>query len=746
MKQVVRRARPHVMAVGVTLALVTPSVASARKLVFVETWENGTSAWRTQMANGGDCKGWPECGQSIRVRDHDGANGRDVNTCSGKYINVPRAYAGWDSGNVNVTGGVVQAGNTFHNAQFPVVLGDRLCIVAWVRAWDEGGNGAGPYVGINYTGAHGVVDAGHDHCTHYMIGPPVWVGGVLTPQGDPEAGCTWRTTGRQPPYGTMTPVITDGLWHRYKNAFQVNAGDVIDWRIWSPELPANTSWNNDGLLYGQPRLLLFGKPPERADVPAGTPPIVHDADFGDVLVFKAEDAGENACPTDAELDALPWASDHAACEGGRICTTRVAALPAGDRTPARPGNTANLCIGCTAAFGAAPPGQGVCTETSPFCVGADGLRGGTCQPCGGDATSGADPTTKCAADKPTCFTEGASFGACGKCVDNTSCSAPAHPGPNCDVTSGACFACAADWGSGQPNACPETAPRCDPFTKLCVKCAWNDECSGPDHPGPLCHVATGQCTTCASDFGAPGGPTTCLADFPLCLTAPMNGEPVGVCGRCTSSADCVNPAGKTTHHGTMCDPGTGACGKCDGDRGVSWTHYGCIEEATPTCRPDGACGKCTSDADCTNPTGKKIHAFSRCNVATGVCEGPPADVPKCDGDMGTSTTANACADPAAAVCRPDGMCTKCVSDADCLNPPGVKLHARSVCDLATGSCSQGGEAEVPAAVGNEPWVGDGCICSSLPARNGRAAFGAAGVALAAVLLGLRRARRQGRSS
>jgi len=155
-------------------------------MVFGETWENGTASWRTQRNNGSDCKGWPTCpfdaatmpgappqmlANTIFVKNGDGDGGRDNGTCSGKYVHIPRSYAGYDAGNLNVVGGVTQ-GAVYRNAQFVANGGDRMCVVAWVRAFPEANPFAGPMVGINYTGSHGVVDAGHNHGTHWMIGAP----------------------------------------------------------------------------------------------------------------------------------------------------------------------------------------------------------------------------------------------------------------------------------------------------------------------------------------------------------------------------------------------------------------------------------------------------------------------------------------------------------------------------------------------------------------------------------------------
>jgi hypothetical protein len=434
-------------------------------------------------------------------------------------------YAGWDAANVAVTGGVNQGGTIYKNAQFPVAAGDRLCMVAWVRAYPEGGAEAGPYVGINYTGSHGVVDAGHNHGTHYVIGS------MAT---DPANTSGWSLTPRNS-YGAMTQVQKDGVWHRYASSFAVDTKDVSDQRRFSPELTGIT-WTADNIVYGQPRLMLFGKAPERADSQSLSylPAIDNGADFGDVYVWKAEAGDASACPSDADLDALEFASDKVTCAGETVCVSKTAPLPATDRQPAYPGNVAFYCSGCTDSFGAAPGGT-TCGATKPFCTGK-GRKGGTCAPCGGDAASSLDATTRCAADAPTC----AAAGSCGKCATSADCvnadpSVRVHVGPTCDDASGACFACTSDHGQGDP--------------------------------------------TTACRVGAP-----------------------------------------------LCDAASGLCGKCDGDADVSSGVFGCKGQ-TPTCRTDGVCAKCASDADCVNPAGVRLHARSSCNLGTGVCEGAPAPVP-----------------------------------------------------------------------------------------------------------------------
>jgi hypothetical protein len=551
MKRSARRVGAALAVIGVLLG--APEIAGARTLVFAETWENGTAAWRTALNNGGDCKGFPTCPfqpamcgptfpsalmeNTIQLRDGDGEGGRDANTCSGKYVNIPRPYAGYDAGNVFVTGGVTQAGITYKNAQFPVVLNDKLCMVAWIRAYNEDNDEAGPYIGINYTGAHGVVDAGHNHCTHFVIGSMT---------EDPAVYCNWRT-GRTG-YGAMTQVIKDGAWHRYKASFAVNASDLQDWRLFSPEFPPDTTWVNDKLIYGQPRLSLFGMPPERLDVaPAtGAPAIQNGADFGDVYVFKAETAAEDPCPTDAELDSLPFASDHACGPNMLTCKSSVAAVPAGARTPAQPGNNAYRCWGCETSFGAGS-GPTSCPEATPLCVGI-GATGGTCSACASDEGVG-DPATRCAAPNPMCRPGGA----CGRCAADADCaSGGAHGGPSCNPASGACFACTAEFGGAAPTACTQAAPHCNTATGACGKCTSNADCVGSS-AGAFCDPGTGACAKCDGDVDVSTTAYGCTDPG-----APTCNATTGLCGACASDADCVNPPGLRLHSHVGCD-GAGRC-------------------------------------------------------------------------------------------------------------------------------------------------------------------------------------------
>ena len=333
--------------------------AEARRMVFGETWENGTASWRTQRNNGSDCKGWPTCpfdagtmpgappqmlANTIFVKNGDGDGGRDNGTCSGKYIHIPRSYAGYDAGNLNVVGGITQ-GAVYRNAQFVANGGDRMCVVAWVRAFPEADPFAGPMVGINYTGSHGVVDAGHNHGTHWMIGPL---------DTDPANFGNWSLTPRTS-YGPQTQLIQDGKWHRYTAKFMISPSELNDSRRFNPEL-GGEGWNADGIVYGQPRLSLYGRPPERRDVPDWVPAIQNGADFGDVFFFKAENAAEDPCPPAAELDLLDYGSDHIDCGPGKLCKDKVSPLPAGDRSAAQANNVSFYCAGCNDAFGAAAPG------------------------------------------------------------------------------------------------------------------------------------------------------------------------------------------------------------------------------------------------------------------------------------------------------------------------------------------------------------------------------------------------------
>ena len=645
---------------GVLVAVLGFSApAHARKMVFAETWQNGTSNWRTHLANGGDCKGWPTCpftpaivkpafpaglmSNDILVRDHNGAGNRDVNVCNGQYVHIPVEYAGWDAGNYVATGGVNVAGTQFNNTQFPVQPGDKVCMVAWIRAYADNQGEAGPYIGINYTGPHGVVDAGHNHGTHFVIGS------MAT---DPADGNGWVNTPRNS-YGAMTQVNKDGQWHRYKASFMVDSKDTSGPRDMSPEFQAlnpvptwatTDAWEASGGTaknhdYAQPRLLLFGKNTVRLDSQSYSylPPVMSGADFGDVYAFKS-DAAEDPCPTEAELDAMLFASDKTACGTGTVCKQRTVALPAGDCsdrnggaparcTPAFTNNNVYYCAGCSSSFGAAPSDT-TCTATKPFCNDI-GMKGGTCTPCAGDASSAAAANVRCAATNPTCMTvAGDTQGSCGKCADDTACvndsGSAAHVGPSCNKDSGACFSCLTDFGVGDAgSACTAAAPVCDTATGHCGTCTDNTQCAGGSaHGGPFCDAVSGSCVTCQADFGAEVASTTCPEGTPHCN---VGNDSAGVCGKCTQNSDCANGDGSSTHGGPLCNVDTGLCAKCDGDAEVSQSAYGC-KAGAPTCGASGACSKCGSDDDCKNPDGTRLHAKSKCDHRAGVCVGPPAAV------------------------------------------------------------------------------------------------------------------------
>ena len=658
-----RRLRAGVVSIGLLFAVSFTGSAQARELVFAETWENGMIAWRTLANNGGDCKGWPQCnipGATAAMPPGMAANPMVIKDsaggeCGGKYLRIPWQVAGDnDGGNVVVTGGVNNNGDIRKNAQFKVTPGDRLCVVAWVRNYPEvgalAGSWAGPYVGINYTGAHGIVDAGHNHGTHWVIGP-FGDGAHDTAGDDPQ----WPLTRRQS-YPNIVQTVRDGQWHRYKTDFVVgtNPYDTFDSRRFSPELGAGQTWaTTDTNVYAQPRLSLFGKP---GDGSAAFPytrsnvnqvNVTKDGDFGDIFFFRATAAPEMPCPTDAELDALAYSSDHVVCGAGKACIEKVAALPATSApagTPAYPGNKAYTCMGCNTPFGGTP-GVQTCGETTPFCLNATAPKGGDCAACTNDAGGTGEAATRCAAANPLCKPDGA----CGKCTADDACSdAALHAGPSCNAGTGECFKCATDQGIGAPaGQCTKDKPRCDAATGLCGKCTTNADCANPDgttiHGGPVCDPGSGTCVSCSADFGGPAGPTTCAEATPHCdVAAPVSGR----CSKCATNADCVNPTGKSVHAGPVCAADKGLCGKCDGDQEVSQGPYGCKGD-TPTCSKDGACIKCKSDDDCVNPEGVRLHARASCNTGTGVCEGKEAPVPGVSGSGDESGGSCGCSVPGA---------------------------------------------------------------------------------------------------
>lgn len=184
--------------------------------------------------------------------------------------------------------------------------------------------------------------------------------------------------------------------------------------------------------------------------------------------------------------------------------------------------------------------------------------------------------------------------------------------PFCRTTTGTCIACDGDNGAATNAPCPFAAtPACQTAPGLAGRCT---SCR-PDLTGlcagnaPACESTTGACAACNADHGAAGTAVCPSAALPACQ---VGGALAGQCTQCspTNAALCANPT-------PACDPTTGACAACNGDRGTGATR-GCPAQTAPWCAftgpNQGQCGKCTAHTDCGDG-----HSGPTCDFATGAC-------------------------------------------------------------------------------------------------------------------------------
>ena len=306
--------------------------------------------------------------------------------------------------------------------------------------------------------------------------------------------------------------------------------------------------------------------------------------------------------------------------------------------------TSGQCTRCSGPFGSGPPDP--CeVATKPVCNGTDG----TCHPCDGDF-GGATPNACQLANAPTCFTTGdqSVAGSCGKCTKDADCTTGTHPGPTCDVASGACgTACTKDEDCQPTQWCAPTNPavstagvcvpkvpnsqpvptnppidgECTPAngqrTCLSAVCEESDDLCGKKNSSPCGDPNQCRSSICFSDklCGLPNGqPCTgsgqCRSD--LCKDGVCSGKP------CGSDTDCPAP-------GQVCDPATNTC--VDGCRpGLSTPADGGVVNGV--CPPGAACvspdggpiGNCqTSDAGI--PDGGGLGGPGDSGLTLGLIEG-----------------------------------------------------------------------------------------------------------------------------
>lgn len=312
------------------------------------------------------------------------------------------------------------------------------------------------------------------------------------------------------------------------------------------------------------------------------------------------------------------------CDDSNGCTSDSCALNACVNTPNMVGsactggvcNATSMCVGCLDDSVGTAVDSG-CSAPTPMCA-----PGGVCVGC--IAASDCADTNPCTVEACTlgmCEIDGVEAGMMGMCAASTVCSGPAGSTPN-----------------------------------SCVQCATNAQCSGAT---AFCDTATNTCGPCTADFGGVGA--ACSEATPFCA---LTGATMGICGRCTSNADCVGHAG-----GALCDLVSGSCGTaCNVDSDCGATEW-C--PTSRVCAPKVANGMSVPTAGpangmCTMEIGTRTCISAVCFEADDLC-----GLPNGEGCAGASVCRSS-------ICAPSGECAECDTNDDCMGG--------RVCNVPAGLC------------------------------------------------------------
>lgn len=287
----------------------------------------------------------------------------------------------------------------------------------------------------------------------------------------------------------------------------------------------------------------------------------------------------SACFTDAECGAGDWCNDLA---GAGICQPKVS-----NGQPV-PGGACVVAVATRA-----------CVSTT--CV-ASGALAGTCEACASDAN--------CTAPTPACNPTSAT---CVQCTtpDMAACSGAT---PVCSSTQNTCAGCNGDNGSTTTLPCPTTANPYCAAAGTCGKCASNSDCAMTGHPGPTCDMTTGACgTTCVVDADCPVADWCSQAG--VCTPKTPNGQPLPTAAPVNGTCNAVNGARACTSG--VCDT-DGKCGYASGDGNCTAGDAGTGVTVCRTmiCASSGPnadkCAQCLTDADCSGAT-------PACNLTSNEC-------------------------------------------------------------------------------------------------------------------------------
>jgi hypothetical protein len=280
----------------------------------------------------------------------------------------------------------------------------------------------------------------------------------------------------------------------------------------------------------------------------------------------------------------------------------------------------------------------------------------------------------CSGDTPVCKTDEANSdrNECVECVNDAQCGGAT---PVCDEATNECTA-----RCTTPQECSGEKPVCNTTKQLCVECLDNTTCTGAN--ATQCNTTSNECVECTND--AP-----CSASSEVCDTTSNN------CVQCRDNVQCASLPGSP-----LCDTDTNLCVQCLNDQQCTdvassrcnlVTHQcvGCQADAQcegglyPFCNQAlGSCVACLEDANCTG-------AFNHiCETTTGLCveclnnaQCPTVDAARCivePEENKTQYSCDVCTDNAqctgksdGGLCRPDGLCVDCLTNAECSGNPAL---------------------------------------------------------------------------
>lgn len=370
----------------------------------------------------------------------------------------------------------------------------------------------------------------------------------------------------------------------------------------------------------------------------------------------AAGSGDGAAGTgDASTENPDGAPPVISCTRSTQCTDEV---PYCDEA-------AQVCTGCRSSTDCR-------SDEQPFClIDSDAPQANRCVQClAGDGTcAGAcvdnqcatcDPTNNagCSDTTPFCVTANGAP-SCVDCVEDQDCaSTPSTP----FCSHNQCQTCSTD----NPDSCPPEAPVCveEEAAARCVECADSSHCASLTDGGSLAALCVQErCTTCV--LGTNAG---CSTTDPFCAAVVPNDGDGGF--------EYLAPLPSETPASNQYLEYDHVCLQCLNDDACGGSLPGCF---------DGQCVQCTENAHCKDPRASVCDTASHTCVgcqAIGECSHQP-DTSACDIDnrvcVACTAAEDTCADKACRTVPGDGQytcssankgqtapCFPCVSDSACL--------------------------------------------------------------------------------